>query len=144
MAATASSTGNALAVEIRSPDGPIWSGAAESVVAPASKGSMGVLRRHAPLMTSLEVGLTKVRVAGGVEHRFVTGAGFLEVHDDHVLLLVDFGERPEKIDARRAAEARDRAQARLRARGEEIDRVRAEAALQRALVRLMHAGSPRL
>lgn len=133
-----------LAVEIRSPDGPIWSGTARTVVVPATEGSMGILPRHAPLMSSLEVGLTKVRDEAGGELRFVTGAGFVEVADDKVLLLVDFGERPEKIDVKRAQAAFDRAKARLRTRGEDIDHARAEAALSRAIQRLRLAGQPRV
>ncbi|MHC5212481.1 MAG: ATP synthase F1 subunit epsilon [Planctomycetota bacterium] len=136
--------GHRLAVEIRSPDGPIWSGWAESVVVPATKGSMGILPRHAPLMSSLEVGLTRVREPGGAEHRFVTGSGFVEVHRNRVLVLVDFGDLPERIDIRRAEEARERAKARLRTPQETVDRVRAEAALQRALMRLRFAGRPRV
>jgi F-type H+-transporting ATPase subunit epsilon len=136
--------GHRLAVEIRSPDGPIWSGWARSVTVPGSKGGMGILPRHAPLMSSLDVGLTRVREPGGAEHRFITGAGLVEVHANRVLVLVDFGERPEHVDVARAQAARDRASARLRSPGEELDRARAEAALARAVQRLRYAGQPRL
>jgi F-type H+-transporting ATPase subunit epsilon len=136
--------GRRLAVEIRSPDGPIWSGWAASVVVPGSKGSMGILPRHAPLMSSLDVGLTRVREPGGAEHRFVTGSGFVEVHRNRVLVLVDFGDRPERVDVRRAQGSRDRARTRLRTPQENVDRARAEAALQRALMRLRFAGEPRV
>src|SRR6185295_1116317 len=80
-------------VEMRSPDGPIFSGWAQSITVPARKGGMGVLPRHAPLMSALDVGLTRVTEPGGKEHRFVTGAGFVEIEANRVLLLVDFGER---------------------------------------------------
>jgi F-type H+-transporting ATPase subunit epsilon len=133
-----------LTVEIRSPDGPIWTGAAESVTVPGSKGSMGILPRHAPLMSSLDVGLTRVREPGGKEHRFITGGGFVEVHRQRVLVLVDFGDRPEAVDTERARAARDRAIARLRPPQEAVDTTRAEAALARALQRLKYAGQPRV
>jgi F-type H+-transporting ATPase subunit epsilon len=136
--------GDELWVEIRSPDGQIWSGIAESVVVPASKGSMGILPKHAPLMSSMEVGLTKVREPDKTEHRFVTGGGFVEVNGNRVLLLVDFGDRPEEIDTVRAERARERARERLRTRQEQMDRTRADAALQRAVQRLMHAGKPQI
>jgi len=133
-----------LQVEIRSPDGMVWSGAARTIVVPGSKGSMGILRRHAPLTSSLDVGLTRVTEEGGQEHRFVTGPGLVEVLDDRVEVLVGFAERPEQIDVKRAQEAHDRAKARLRTRGEDVDYARAEAALQRALQRLRFAGEPRV
>jgi F-type H+-transporting ATPase subunit epsilon len=136
--------GHILRVEIRSPDGPIWSGSATSVVVPASQGAMGILPRHASLLSSLGVGLTRVRAEDGSEHRFVTGLGFVEVHRNRVLLLVDFGEEPEAIDVGRAEAARERARARLRSPSEKVDAARAEAALRRAVQRLHFAGQPRI
>jgi F-type H+-transporting ATPase subunit epsilon len=133
-----------LQVEIRSPEGMIWSGAARTVVVPGTKGSMGILPRHAPLTSSLEVGVTRVTDEAGKDHRFVTGLGLVEVLDDRVEILVGFAERPEQIDVKRAQEAHDRAKARLRSRDETVDLVRAEAALQRALQRLRFAGEPRI
>lgn len=133
-------TGRLLWVEVRSPDGPIWSGEAKAITVPGSKAPMGILPRHAPLMSSLELGLTRIRPAdGSPEIRFVTGLGFVEVLHNRVLLLVDFADATDSIDTARATEARRRAEARLRSRDEEVDRARAEAALARALMRLRHA-----
>ncbi|HTE05329.1 MAG TPA: ATP synthase F1 subunit epsilon [Planctomycetota bacterium] len=131
-------------VEVRSPDGVLFAGWADSVVVPGALGSMGILPRHAALMSSLVVGLTKVRASGGREIRLVTGAGFLEIARNRVLLLVDFADDPARVDRKRAAEARDRAQQRLRTPAENVDLARAEAALDRALMRLRFAGEPRL
>lgn len=128
--------GHRIGVEIRSPDGAIWSGWAASLKVPESLGLMGILPGHAPLVASLDVGLTTIREEGGRELRLITGAGFLEIDRNRVLMLVDFGEDPAKVDVARAREARDRALARLRSADEAVDTVRAEAALQRALVRL--------
>ncbi|MCB9899196.1 MAG: ATP synthase F1 subunit epsilon [Planctomycetes bacterium] len=137
--------GRALYVEMRSPDGPIWSGEAKYVAVPGSKGAFGVLPRHAPLMSSLELGLTRIRPADGVpDMKFVTGGGFVEIFQNHVLLLVDFADPTESIDVARATEAKKRAEARLRSHDETVDVARAEAALQRALMRLRYAGAPRI
>ena|SRR5262245_54528739 len=131
-------------VEMRSPDGLLFAGLAQAVTVPGTKGSMGILPRHAPLMSSLDIGLTRIRDAQGKEQRYVTGLGFVEVAANKVLLLVDFADRTDKIDVKRAQEAHDRAKARLRTREEDVDYARAEAALQRALMRLRYAGEPRL
>jgi F-type H+-transporting ATPase subunit epsilon len=128
--------GHRIGVEIRSPDGPIWSGWAQSLRVPESLGLMGILPGHAPLVAALDPGLTLVRQEGGPEVRLITGAGFLEIAHNRVLMLVDSGEDPTKVDVKRAQAARDRALGRLRSAGPDIDHVRAEAALQRALVRL--------
>ena len=64
---------------MRTPEGAAYSGHAETVRVPGSKGPFGVLPRHAPLMSSLDVGLTYVRDPVGNEWKFVTGRGFVEV-----------------------------------------------------------------
>jgi len=134
--------GHHIAVEIRSPDGPIWSGVARSLQVPETLGLMGILPRHAPLVATLEAGLTTVRVENGPVVKLITGDGFLEIADNRVLMLVDFGEDPAKVDVARAKAARDRAVARLRTPAETVDSARAEAALRRALARLRFAGEP--
>jgi len=131
--------GKALYVEMRTPEGSAYSGGAKSVVVPGAKGSMGVLPRHAPLMSSLDVGLTKVRDPVGKEWVFVTGGGFVEVFQNRILVLVDFADDVNDIDVDRARRARERAEARLRSPTEEIDVARARAALDRAVLRLEHA-----
>ncbi len=138
--------GRALWVEMRSPDGPIWSGSATSVILPSIKGTMGVLPRHAPLMAALEVGRAKVE--GGVPAnpkdasgtvQWVTGDGFVEIFDNRVLVLVDFADNTEDIDVERARAARDRAKARILTYEQGVDRARAELSMRRAMVRIQHS-----
>ena len=136
--------GHRIGVEIRSPDGPIWSGWAQSLKVPECLGLMGIMPRHASLLASLDTGLTTIVEVGGGERRILTGVGFLEIDRNRVLMLVDFGEDPAKVDVKRAQAARDRAVTRLRSAAENVDRVRAEAALARALVRLRFADQPRI
>ena len=135
---------DSLTVEIRSPDGPLWTGTARSLRVPESLGLMGILPRHAPLIGTLEAGLTTIRLQDGSERRLITGDGFLEIANGHVLMLVDFGEDPAKVDVARAREARDRALSRLRSPKEDVDLARAEAALRRALARLRHGDQARV
>ena len=132
-------TGKALWIEMRTPDGSAWQGLAKAITVPGSKGSMGVLPRHAPLMSSMDVGLAKVTAEDGSVSRWVTGAGFVEVFQNKVLLLADFADATGEIDRVRAEKAKERAQARLREGGEQVDTARAEAALNRAAVRLQYA-----
>jgi F-type H+-transporting ATPase subunit epsilon len=97
---------------------------------------MGVLPKHAPLLSSLEVGFTRIRDPLGKEWKFVTGMGFVEIQNNEILILVDFAEDVNDIDVERAEEARNRAQARLRTPSEDVDAARADAAKQRAMMRL--------
>ncbi len=116
----------------------VYAAEVDEVVAPGVEGQLGVLPRHAPLMTILQAGELVVK-KGGQEEILAISGGFLEVRPDHVIILADQAERAEEIDAARAEEAKKRAQERLKQRGEGTDAIRAEAALRRALVRLQVA-----
>jgi F-type H+-transporting ATPase subunit epsilon len=110
-----------------------------SVRIPGVDGSIGILPRHAPMVAALDSGVMRYK-AGGREHAMFVAGGFAEVRDQTVRIVSQAGEKPEEIDESRAKAAEARARERLdqgrSAEGEPIDLVRAEAALQRALMRL--------
>lgn len=111
----------------------------EVLIAPGSEGQLAILPRHAPLMTTLEFGELIFR-RGSNESAFAIGGGFLEVHSDHVTVLADAAEAAEDIDVDRAEQARHRAEELLEGAREdnvsEADLARAQASMQRALLRL--------
>ncbi|MCX7622977.1 MAG: F0F1 ATP synthase subunit epsilon, partial [Thermomicrobium sp.] len=108
---------------------------ADMVIAPGAEGTLGILPRHAPLVSLL--GMGEMRVKRGREEDVLTiFGGFLEVANNLVRVLADVSERAEEIDLARAEEARQRALARLRERRADIDRRRAEAALRRSTIRI--------
>ena len=103
----------------------------------AIDGKMGVWANHAPLIAMLGIGELNARNSAGKETLLAVGEGFIEVFKNSVKVLSDFAEHPDEIDIERAQEAEKRARERLKHRSDkEIDELRAEAALQRALLRL--------
>ena len=109
----------------------------EMVIAPGSEGEMGILPRHAPLITSLQEGVMRVKRLGGREEMLAIHGGFMEVLPDQVTVLADSAERAEEIDIARAEEARQRAQELMQQhREDKVDYIRAESALRRSLIRL--------
>ena len=107
----------------------------EEVIAPGALGELGILPHHAPLITSLAPGELDVKINGVREEYFVAG-GFLEVHDDQVIVLADQAEAGEEIDIERAEAARARAEQRLQESTADVDRARAQLALSRSIGRL--------
>ena len=109
------------------------------LIAPGSEGQMAILPHHAALMTTLEPGELIMRRAGQEDSFTVTG-GFLEIRSDRVTILADVAEPFEEIDIALAEEARRRAEERIRRYRDQADRdvdlARAQASLQRALLRL--------
>ncbi len=98
-------------------------------------GEMGVLKNHVPIMSALDIGVTKA-VKDNVPIYFTTMGGVFQYKDDEALILTTTAERGEEIDVARAKEALKRAQARLADSEAEIDAKRAEAAVARAMARL--------
>jgi len=116
----------------------------EEVIAPGAEGYFGVLGGHLPFMTTLKFGELTYRRARGEERHLTVSWGYAEVLPTHVTVLAEAAERAEEIDTARAAEARDRATARLAKVGDAaVDFVRAQEALMRALLRLEVAAKKR-
>ena len=109
------------------------------LIAPGSEGQLAILPKHAALMTTLDAGPLTFRRGSEESPFFVTG-GFMEVRNDQVTVLADAAEAAEEIDAGRAEAARARAEERLRRyrdqSARDVDLVRAQASLQRSLLRL--------
>ena len=74
--------------------------------------------------------------SGYVTRYAVTGTGIATVRDNSVNILVDFAEKPEEIDEKRAKEARERAKEQLRQKRSITEYERSQASLARAMARL--------
>jgi len=74
-------------VTVISPERSVFDGPAETVVAPAYDGLVGILPRHAPFMTLLGTGTLTVRQAGQA-NQFNVAGGFLQVVGDTVRVVV--------------------------------------------------------
>lgn len=77
-----------LSVSVISPEATLYTGEAESVVAPAFDGEVGILTGHAPMITALGSGTLRVENAGNVE-RFDVDGGFLQVVDNQVRVVTE-------------------------------------------------------
>lgn len=123
--------------EIVSQDRTVFEGDVDIVVLPGSDGEMGILPRHAPILTTLKYGVIKVRKSGE-EQLFTVAGGVAEIQPDIVTVLADAAENVEEIDVNRAEEARKRAEEVL-AKGVPADTdayLAMEAALRRSNLRL--------
>jgi len=98
-------------------------------------GEFGILKGHIPLMTALDIGVTRARI-GNIEKKFTTMGGILQFKDDECLILTTLAESGEEIDEARARDALERAKRRLRNADARMDAKRAEAAIARAEARL--------
>jgi F-type H+-transporting ATPase subunit epsilon len=115
----------------------VFEGDVDIVVLPGTDGEMGILPHHAPLLTTLKIGVIKVR-SSGKEEVFTVAGGIAEVQPEVVTVLADAAENVEEIDVARAEAARRRAEEIL-AKGVPTDSdayLKMEAALRRSNLRL--------
>jgi len=123
--------------EIVSQDRKVYEGDVDIVVLPGTDGEMGILPHHAPLLTTLKMGIIKVR-SGGNEEIFTVAGGVAEIQPDLVTVLADAAENVAEIDVARAEAARKRAEEIL-AKGVPADSdsyIKIEAALRKSNLRL--------
>lgn len=130
----------ALKLEVITPERVVLKTEADSVIAPGISGYLGILPKHAPLITPLQAGVTIYSRQGSGEERLAVSGGFLEAGPEHVVILADTAETAAEIDVERARQAKERAEKRLLERAAGLDVIRAEAALKRAMARLKAAG----
>ena len=123
-------------LEIITAERQVFSDEVDMVVAPGIDGQLGILPRHAPLMTMLKPGALTVRKAGEEDMYVAVSGGFMEVLGNRVSILADACERSDEIDEERAQQAVQRAQERLANRSEDMELERAMASLKRAQVRV--------
>ncbi len=122
-------------LEIITAERQVYSGEVDMVIAPGFDGQLGILPKHAPLMTMLKPGELTVRKDGEDIYVAVSG-GFMEVLGNRVSVLADACERSDEIDEERAEQAMQKAQEALATKGSNVEMGRALASLQRAQVRL--------
>ncbi len=126
-----------LSFELVTPEKVLVSQEVDTVAAPGSFGEFGVLPGHVPFLTGIMPGELRY-TSGGKSELVAVMAGFCEVSEDRVSVLVDAAERAYEIDAERARQSMERARERLaRERGtRDVDFLRAEASLKRSMTRL--------
>lgn len=128
-------------VSVVTPDGKVYDGDVEMVSVRTIEGELGILPRHIPLVAPLAIGAARLKKGNDIEKIAVSG-GFIEVRPDKVTILAEAAELASQIDVERAMRAKERAEKRLQqANKENIDIVRAELALKRAINRINVAKS---
>ena len=122
-------------LKIVTPDKIFYEGDAIMVELTTTEGQIGVYANHIPLTAIVSPGVLKIHEEGGVKEAALM-SGFIEILPERITIMAEVAEWPDEIDGNRAEEARIRAERRLKEESGEIDTMRAELALRRALVRL--------
>jgi F-type H+-transporting ATPase subunit epsilon len=125
-------------LEIVTAERVVLSDDVDMISAPTRDGRVGILPRHAPLLTILQPGELGI-VKGGVREEFAVSGGFMEVLPTRVTILADTVERAEEIDEARAEQAIRQAEERKQLAQTDRDMQIAELKLRKEMARLQVA-----
>jgi F-type H+-transporting ATPase subunit epsilon len=104
-----------LLAEIVTPESILYTNEVQMVVATTPKGEIGILPLHAPIVTTLAAGEVRLHFGDGAAdwEYFSISGGYLQVHEDKVIVLADNAVAVSQIDATRAQESAELIKARL-------------------------------
>lgn len=128
-------TDRKLRLEVITPGGVVVRDDVDYVEAPGALGYFGILPGHAPFLSQIRSGRLQYRQEGH-DHFLAVHWGFLEVHDDEVIVLAETAERAEDLELQRAESALARARNRQKEFGTPYDPLRLTRAAARAETRL--------
>ena len=129
-------------VEVITPEGVAFAGNAEILVVPGAAGDLGILSNHAPLISLLKPGETRITDESGDVKRYATDDGYVQVRQNRAVVLVGEAVDAGSIDASEAARRLEEAREALeRAEGGDGDvyAARRAAAFAEALAKVAHA-----
>ncbi len=119
-----------------SQDHMVFSGEVNEILAPGIDGELGILPRHAPMITVLAPGEVWVKREGQEDLFFAVSGGWMEVLPNQVTILARTAERSDEIDVQRAEAARARAEELLAQGVTREERSGLEMQLRRSNIRL--------
>ncbi len=97
-------------VEVLTPEGLVFAGEVEMVSTRTEVGEIGVLANHQPVLALLGPAELRLHLEGDEVKRYAQGEGYLQVHSNHALVLVEDCIEPERIDVAAQREQLDKAE----------------------------------
>lgn len=123
-------------LEIISPIRTLFKGDVNSVIIPGTLGSFQVLKNHAPLVSSFEIGMIKIQRDADILE-YSTSGGIFEVKNNKAIILAETIESKEEIDLSRARNSKSRAEQILKMGDVRKDeKSEAKVSLQKAINRI--------
>jgi len=132
-------------LEVVTPERKVFEAEVERVEVPGLDGELGILPGHTELISQLKpAGLLTYHI-GDEKGEIAISDGFVEISDDHVIILADRAARPEDIDLAEALKLKDEAERELQKAltDPDMDITRATIELDRASIALQIAEKAR-
>ncbi|MDX8337613.1 ATP synthase F1 subunit epsilon [Draconibacterium sp. IB214405] len=76
-------------LEIITPDKKVFEGDVSLIQLPGSKGGFEILKNHAPIISTIEKGVLRIKEANGNEQQFEVDGGVIENKANKIIVLVE-------------------------------------------------------
>ena len=126
---------NRFTLKVITPDRVFYEEEVSMVEFNTVEGEVGIYKQHIPMTMIISPGILTITQENETRQAALH-AGFAEVLQDKVTILAEIIEWPAEIDLKRAEEAKERAESRIREHAPGTDMKRAEMSLKRAVARI--------
>ena len=123
-------------LNIVSAENEIFSGTVTQVFAPAEMGEVGIMSRHAPMLSTLKAGVVRAILQDEEEQTFFVSGGILEIQPHVITILSDTALRADDIDESAALEAKAQAEAAMKDKASDMDYAKAKSELLAAVAQI--------
>ncbi|KAL5067672.1 hypothetical protein RYX36_018559 [Vicia faba] len=120
---------------VLTPNRIVWDSEVKEIILSTNSGQIGVLKNHAPIATSLDIGILRIRL----NDRWLTMAlmgGFARIGNNEITILVNDAERGSDINPQEAQQTLQIAEANLNKAEGKRQIIEANIALRRARTRV--------
>ena len=124
-----------LNVRVITPDKVVWDATAEELILPSSTGQLGILKDHAPLLTSLDIGVLRIK-NDGAWTCIVLIEGFAEVEYNNITILSLSAEEGASINKQVAQDELEKLTELVSQSTEKKEKIEATIELRKAKARL--------
>jgi F-type H+-transporting ATPase subunit epsilon len=123
--------------EVLTPEGEVFNDEVEMVSTRTTVGSIGILANHAPVLAMLDPTELRLYTSESETVRFAQAEGYMQIANNHALLLVEEAHSPGALDAGELRERIQTAERELEAAGEDTERQRVAQRDKRRLERFL-------
>lgn len=117
-------------------NGIMYEGRGKKLIFTTTDGLFEILPHHENMIIAVGIGEGRFQKTDDEWEEFISGQGFVEVLNNRVTMIVNSAEHPDEIDKVRAQEALERAQEKMLHKQSRQEYVQTQASLARAMSRL--------
>jgi F-type H+-transporting ATPase subunit epsilon len=110
--------------EVLTPEGEVFNDEVELVSTKTAVGSIGILANHEPVLAMLDPTELRLYKTESEVVRFAQAEGYLQMADNHVLILVEEAMAPGDLDAGSLRERLQQAELELESAGDDTEKRR--------------------